>query len=155
MKREGEESDDTGTRLPRPDWALEERLEPERLEAVVQLLYDRLFDDILVGFLFAGRDKAALVEAQVEYVRARLGRDRHQHRYTGRPIRAAHLALPITSGMFDRRQQILRECLEACDVDPEVRRSWLALDEALRPLVLRTGEEARREILGGRDPGDP
>ena len=27
------------------------------LRAVLRTLYDRLFDDLLVGFLFAGRDK--------------------------------------------------------------------------------------------------
>src|SRR5205814_4083396 len=43
------------------------------LRAVLQALYDRLFDDVMVGFLFAGKDKAQLVEHQVRFTARFLG----------------------------------------------------------------------------------
>jgi hemoglobin len=129
-------------------WSLTEEVGGAgRLRALVTRLYDRFFDDMLIGFFFEGHDKERLIDSQIEYVRARLGDE--DVRYTGPSIRRAHLELPILSGHFDRRHQILTEVLEEFEVPARVRDAWLELDRSLRPLVLRTGSEAVDEILGG------
>lgn len=114
-----------------------------RLHEILTDFYDRLFDDALIGFLFQGHDKRHLIEMQAEYLRARLG-DADVD-YTGEPIRAAHDDLPITVGHFDRRHAILEDVLADWEMPDRVREAWLELDQTLRDLVVRTGEEAREK----------
>ena len=121
------------------DWNIDAEVGEGALEAVVTELYDRLFDDIIVGFLFRDSHKPSLIESQQNWVRAHLG-DRAQT-WDGPSIRTIHKTLPILSGQFDRRHQILREVLEAHEVPEHVRDAWLELDSALRPLVLNLGAE--------------
>ncbi len=112
----------------------------ERVRAVVQALYDRLFVDPIVGFLFEGTDKAHIVEAQVAFTCAFLG---GPERYSGKPLPEAHARLPLLPGHFDRRHWLLAETLRAHAVSAEVQAAWLRIDESLRPSVLAAGEEAR------------
>lgn len=125
-------------------WNLVEELGgEERFRELLTDFYDRLFDDIIIGFLFAESDKSALVESQMAWSSARLG-DRSGS-YEGPTIRGSHVDLPITSGMFDRRHQILREVLEEWDVPEHVRDAWLELDQSLRSNVVRWGKDVRSE----------
>ena len=119
---------------------------PARLEALITRFYDRLFDDMMIGFFFTGKDKTSLIASQIDYVQAHLG-DK-SHTYTGPPIRKAHAHLPILVGHFDRRHQILKEVLHEFDAPQHVVSAWLELDQSLRDLVVRTGDKARQEILG-------
>jgi hemoglobin len=109
-----------------------DRIGPEKLRAVLADFYDRVFADVMIGFLFAGKDRERLIEKEWELTARLLGADVP---YTGRPLREAHAASPILGGHFARRQQILREVLVAHDVAPEIREAWLAHAESLRPLV--------------------
>jgi hemoglobin len=109
--------------------------------ALMTDFYDRLFDDIIIGFLFARSDKPALVESQLKWVSSKLG-DRSGD-YDGPSIRKSHADLPITTGMFDRRHQILRETLRDHDVAEHVASAWLELDESLRDNVVRWGKDVR------------
>lgn len=130
------------------DWNLAEEVGgEEELHRIVREFYERLFADLLIGFMFQGHDLNRLVERQVEYLRARLGDGTVE--YTGEPIRAAHESLPITVGHFDRRHEILRETLADWDVPDHVRERWVELDASLRDLVVRTGGEARERMLDG------
>jgi hemoglobin len=113
----------------------------EGLRAVLRTLYDRLFDDTMIGFFFAGKDKAKLVEHQLWFTARFLG---GPNRYDGRSLPDAHAALALLPGHFDRRHHILREVLEAHNVPTAVRDEWLRVDQSLRHAVLKTGEEARR-----------
>jgi hemoglobin len=109
-----------------------ERIGAERLRAVIADFYDRVFDDVMIGFHFWGKDKARLVDKEWEFAARLLGGDVP---YTGRPIREAHAKLPILGGQFDRRLQILRETLADHGVAEEVRRAWIDHTLKLRPLV--------------------
>ena len=117
---------------------------PDRLLALMRSFYDRLYDDAMVGFFFLPHDKDSLVRSQIDYVHAHLG-DR-QGDYTGRPIREAHEHLPILPGHFDRRHQILRETLADFAVPDHVQADWIALDLAMRPMVLRQGSAVRKKF---------
>jgi hemoglobin len=114
----------------------------ERVRAVLQSLYDKLFDDPMVGFLFQGKDKARIVEQQLAFTCHFLG---GPQTYTGKPLPAAHAALPLLPGHFDRRHRLLEQTLAEQNVPPEVKRVWLTIDESLRSSILATGEAAREK----------
>lgn len=110
------------------------------VRAVLQALYDRLFVDPIVGFLFEGKDKQHIVEEQVAFTCRFLG---GPHRYEGKPLPEAHAALPLLAGHFDRRHFVLEQVLDEQRVPDEVKREWLRIDQSLRSSVLAAGEEAR------------
>jgi hemoglobin len=112
-----------------------------KVREVLQRLYDRLFVDPFVGFLFEGKDKARIVEQQVAFTCRFLG---GPQTYDGLPLPRAHANLPLLPGHFDRRHRLLTQVLEECQVPLEVSRVWLQIDLALRPSVLSSAEEARK-----------
>ena len=112
------------------------------VRAVLQALYDRLFTDPMIGFLFEGKDKAHIVEQQLAFTCGFLG---GPQRYTGKPLPEAHAELPLLAGHFDRRHRLLEQILEEQRVPDEAARVWLRIDESLRPSVLAAGEEAREK----------
>jgi hemoglobin len=109
-----------------------DKIGPDKLRAVITDFYARLFDDVMIGFLFIGKDRKRLIEKEIELTARFLGAD---VRYTGRPLREAHARVPIMGGHFDRRRQILEETLAAHGVDPEVRETWIRHTLALREQV--------------------
>jgi len=113
-----------------------------RVREVLQSLYDRLFEDPMVGFLFAGKDKAHIVAQQLAFTCRFLGGPQV---YDGVPLPKAHANLPLLPGHFDRRHRLLEQVLEAKGVPAEVKRVWLQIDSALRPSVLASAGEAREK----------
>jgi len=118
------------------------------LRRVLRTLYDRLFDDPMIGFFFAGKDKEKLVEHQLWFTARFLG---GPSRYTGRSLPDAHAALPILPGHFDRRHQILREVLEEHRVPAAVRDEWLRVDQSLKTAVIKSGAAARERAKNAKD----
>src|SRR5580700_7798939 len=110
------------------------------LRAVLRTLYDRLFDDLMVGFLFAGKDKEQLIVHQLWFTARFLG---GPSRYEGKSIPDAHAALPLLPGHFDRRHHLRAQALAEHRVPSAVASEWLRVDASLKTAVLRTGEEAR------------
>jgi truncated hemoglobin YjbI len=117
-----------------------------KIRAILQALYDQLFVDPMVGFLFQGKDKAHIVEQQLAFTCRFLG---GPQRYTGKPLPEAHATLPLLPGHFDRRHHVLATLLEQHGVPEAIRRAWLSIDESLRPSVLASGEEARDRTRQG------
>jgi hemoglobin len=118
-----------------------------RVREVLQALYDRLFVDPMVGFLFEGKDKAHIVAQQVAFTCGFLG---GPQTYEGPSLPRAHASLPLLPGHFDRRHRLLEQALDDCAVPPDVKRVWLQIDQALRPSVLASAEDAREKT---RQPG--
>lgn len=106
-----------------------------KLRRVLEDFYERLFADLMIGFLFAGKDKERLIQKELELVSEFLGGDL---RYSGRPMRAAHEKLPILGGHYHRRLQILRETMADHELPKEVQEQWLAHTESLKDQVLRS-----------------
>jgi hemoglobin len=109
-----------------------DRIGPDKLRAVLTDFYSRVFGDVMIGFLFEGKNRQQLIDREYEFTANLLGAD---VKYTGRPMRTAHGHLPIFGGHFERRMQILRETLRDHAVDPEVQRVWLEHSLALRPQI--------------------
>ena len=115
------------------------------LRSVLRTLYDRLFDDLMVGFLFAGKDKERLIEQQLWFTARFLG---GPSRYEGKSIPEAHAALPLLPGHFDRRHHLLKQALAEHHVPAHVAEEWLRVDASLKTAVLKTGEDARDKARG-------
>jgi hemoglobin len=109
-----------------------ERIGEAKLRAVLADFYSRIFGDVMIGFMFEGKDRQHLIDREYEFTAHLLGAG---VKYTGRPMRTAHGHLPIFGGHFERRMQILRETLRDHAVDPEVQRAWIDHSLALRPQI--------------------
>src|SRR5690242_6741772 len=109
-----------------------EKIGAEKLRAVIADFYDRVFADVMIGFLFEGKSKQTLIQREYEFTANLLGGD---VKYTGRPMRVAHAQSPIFGGHFERRLQILRETMRDHAVDPEVQQVWLDHSYALRDQI--------------------
>ena len=105
-----------------------------KLRAVVSAFYDRVFGDVMIGFMFEGKDKQRLIAKEYELVAALLGAD---IKYTGRPMPAAHAAHTIFGGHFERRMQLLRNTFAAEHVPADVAKAWLDHSESLRSQVTK------------------
>ncbi len=117
------------------DPALYDRIGGDSLRAVITEFYRRVFDDVMIGFMFQGKDRQHLIDREWELVAALLGAPGVT--YTGRPMRTAHAQHTIFGGHFERRLQILRETLREHGVDPEVQRAWIEHTQSLRAQITR------------------
>jgi hemoglobin len=139
--------------------ALFDRIGAAALRAVIADFYDRVFRDVMIGFMFQGKDRRHLVDREYELAAALLGAPGVT--YTGRPMRVAHAQHTIFGGQFERRLQIMRETMRDHHVDPDVQKAWIDHQLALRSQITRdAGSECKdtgetRPKLAIAPPGDP
>ena len=112
-----------------------EKIGGDKLREVITDFYARIFGDVMIGFMFQGRDRQHLIDREWELVAALLGAPGVT--YTGRPMRTAHAQHTIFGGHFERRLQILRETLRDHAVDPAVQKEWIDHTQALRDQITR------------------
>jgi hemoglobin len=103
-----------------------------KLREVITDFYSRIFGDVMIGFLFEGKNRQHLIDREYEFTASLLGGD---VKYTGRAMRVAHAKSPIFGGHFERRLQILRETLRDHAVDADVQRVWIDHTLALRDQI--------------------
>ena len=106
-----------------------------QLRAVLTDFYARVFADVMIGYMFRGKDRQHLIDREYELTAALLGAP--DITYRGRPMRPAHAAHSIFGGQFERRLQILRETLAAHAIDPDVQRAWIDHQLSLRSQITR------------------
>jgi hemoglobin len=111
-----------------------ERIGADKLRAVLTDFYGRVFGDVMIGFMFQGKDRQHLIDREYELAAALLGAD---IKYTGRPMRTAHAQHTIFGGQFERRLQILKETMRDHGVDAEVQRVWIDHTLSLRSQITR------------------
>lgn len=136
--------------------ALFEKIGAAKLRAVVSDFYDRVFADVMIGFMFQGKDKQHLIDREYEMAARFLGAPGVE--YTGRPMRAAHAQHTIFGGHFERRLQILRETMRDHGVDAGVQQVWIEHTNALRSQITRDqGSECKDTSSAElpRPPPDP
>jgi hemoglobin len=128
--------------------ALFERIGAAALRAVIADFYARIFPDVMIGFMFQGKDRKHLIDREYELTAALLGAPGVT--YTGRPMRTAHASHTIFGGQFERRLQILRETLADHHVDPEVQAAWIDHQLSLRSQITRDqGSECKDTAAAG------
>jgi hemoglobin len=108
------------------------------LRAIVDEFVDRVFDDVMIGFLFHRANKERIKRHEYEHAARWLGAEVE---YTGRPLDAAHAPHRILGGQFLRRKEILRQVLVAHGVSASVVDAWMDHTESLRPLITKDAGE--------------
>ncbi|KAA3607106.1 MAG: group 1 truncated hemoglobin [Planctomycetota bacterium] len=117
-----------------------EAWEPAWVLEVLERFYDRVFEDLMIGYLFRGKDRARLIAKEWEWTLRLFGDSRP---YTGRGMREVHRGLGILRGHFDRRQTILEEVLKESRIPAGLQREWLQHNESLRSLILESESEQK------------
>lgn len=102
------------------------------LRRVVNRFVDRIFDDVMIGYLFVAADRERVKQKEFEHAAEHLGGPVH---YTGRPLSAAHAPHHIRGGQFMRRIQILKETFAEHGLPDAVQQSLLSHNLELRPLI--------------------
>ena len=108
------------------------QVKSDQIRNIMQDFYDRIFDDVMIGFLFHGKDKERLIEKETEFTLRIFGEGID---YTGKGMRAAHAKVPILGGHFERRMQILRDVLEDHSFPETLKRHWIGHAENLRSVI--------------------
>lgn len=108
------------------------------LFAIIDEFVDRMVRDPMIGFLFSRVSIPRLKQLEYEHTAVFLGAPLT---YTGRDLGRAHGRHPILGGHFHRRQQLLRQTLDARKVPQPIAAAWLAHQDELRSLVM--GEAPR------------
>ena len=110
------------------------------LRKIVSLFVDRMFNDVMIGFMFSRASRERVKAMEYEFAARHLG---GPVEYSGRPLSEAHAPHPINPAHFNRRLQILREALQEFGVPESVRAHWIRNTELLRDQILsKYGEEA-------------
>ena len=103
------------------------------LRAIIRSFTDTMFNDVMIGFHFMGKDLDRIREMEYQHAAAYLG---GPVEYTGRPLGQAHKKVHILGGQFARRKKILENTLEQHGVDEAIRKRWLDHVESLRDQIL-------------------
>ncbi|HEY8428349.1 MAG TPA: group 1 truncated hemoglobin [Sandaracinaceae bacterium] len=118
-----------------------ERIGEAKLRAIIDDFVDRMFDDIMIGFMFRRASRERIKEMEYQHAAEHLG---GPVRYRGRPLREAHAPHRIMGGQFARRSKILSDVLVAHGVPDDIREAWLAHVESLRgEITADRGSECR------------
>ncbi|MGE4231781.1 MAG: hypothetical protein AB7F43_00485 [Bacteriovoracia bacterium] len=105
----------------------------EGLAQFLDEFYQRLSQDVLVGFFFDGKDLKKIARLQKEFLMRTWG---ISDSYTGKPIAHAHDAIaPILRGHFDRRLFILKEMLHKKGLNAQLIEAWVSFESRFRRLV--------------------
>lgn len=102
------------------------------LRAIIDDFVDRIFDDVMIGFLFARASRDRVKEFEYQHAAEHLGAP---VRYEGRPIAQAHARHPILGGHFDRRLTLLRETLRDHGVPDDIAQRWIDYHQSMRAQV--------------------
>ncbi len=108
------------------------------LRRIIDRFVDRVFDDVMIGYLFRSADRERVKAKEYELAAAQLGADVS---YTGRPLREAHQPHRIKGGEFMRRLQILKDVLAEEHAPESVVAHWLRHTESLRAAVTVSGPD--------------
>ncbi|MEP7050681.1 MAG: group 1 truncated hemoglobin [Pseudomonadota bacterium] len=92
------------------------------LRSLIDRFVDRLFADLMIGYLFRAADRTRVKAKEYEFAARHLGAAAE---YSGRPLPEAHRAHRITGGQFMRRLQILKDTLAEFHVPSAVAEHWV------------------------------
>ena len=98
------------------------------VRAIVDRFVDRCFEDRIIGFLFAGKDRERLKVHEYTHTAMSLGAP---VAYEGRPVVPLHRPMRLNAGHFRRRLALLRQEILRAGVSEERAEAWLAPQRAL------------------------
>ncbi len=98
------------------------------VRAIVDRFVDRCFEDRIIGFLFAGKDRERLKTHEYTHTAVSLGA---AVAYEGRPVVPLHRPMRLNAGHFRRRLALLRQEILRASVSEDLAEAWLAPQRAL------------------------
>ncbi len=106
----------------------------EKLGIILIDFYNRMSNDILIGFFFNKKDIKAIALKQKDFLLRAFGA---RDSYSGKPPASAHKELPsILSGHFDRRLKILEETLKEHGLSENNIKEWIAFEMTFRKQIV-------------------
>ena len=103
------------------------------LHEVITDLYDRIFKDPMISYLFKGKDPHSLIQRELEWTAKALGAAVD---YQGRSMAEAHQKHPIRRGHFYRRNQLLEEAMSAHHLSESCVLWWRSHSKAMERAIL-------------------
>lgn len=114
--------------------SLYDQIGKDFIENAIELFYQRVFTDSMIGYFFAQSDQSVLTKHQIDFVTAMLGGPK---KYIGSNIKSIHQPLKIRPAHFSRRQMILKEVLDELGLKHELSARWITMEEKLRASIVR------------------
>lgn len=103
------------------------------LARILDRFYEKMSQDLLIGFFFAGKDLKHIASLQKAFLMRAWGVSAS---YNGRSPADAHAKLPpILSGHFDRRLVLLRETLAEFGLAESDIETWVDFESRFRQAV--------------------
>lgn len=110
------------------------------IRRAIRIFYTKAFGDIVIGHLFLQSDFESLIGHQSAFAISMLGGPKL---YQGKALTPVHANRGIRPPHFGRRQVLMRETLDELALRADLRDGWLAMEEALRPLVMGSHDSCR------------
>ena len=108
---------------------------------ILRAFYQRVAQDVWIGFFFQGRDLDGIIRGQHAFLLGALG---GRPGPSGRQARDAHdVLVPIREGHLARRLKLLKETLTARGVPTELSERWLAVERGVGAAILRRAASER------------
>ncbi len=104
----------------------------ETILQIVKDFYDLVFADVMIGYMFEGKDKQNLIQREFELTSVFF---ELPGKYQGRSLLEAHRLLRIQGGQFDRRMVLLRKAMEKNNLASDIMEKWLEHNEMARMIV--------------------
>ncbi|MEN9722692.1 MAG: hypothetical protein RJB38_678 [Pseudomonadota bacterium] len=114
----------------------------DRVHHIMLGFYERMAQDTMIGFFFAGKNLSEIAARQAEFLLKAMGESRT---YSGLSPAQAHEKLaPILPGHFDRRTRLLEGHLKDQGLSPRAIQAWLDFEQAFRaPILAHSSTEKR------------
>jgi truncated hemoglobin YjbI len=110
-----------------------EKIGDEKLRKIVDVFVEKLYSNIIIGYLFRNIDKENLKQREFELIANVLGANL---KYKGRNLRIIHQKHYIREGQFNIRQKLLKETLEEFNVEKEIVEGLIQHNEKLKKLII-------------------
>lgn len=107
----------------------------ETLQRVHKVFYDKAFVHPWLSQYFQGKQQQLLEDQQTDFLTSITGGPKM---YMGRAPKFAHQHMVISDELFDLRQQLLGDAISACGIADDLKKEWLAADNALRRAIVKT-----------------
>lgn len=107
----------------------------ESVRSILASFYQKMSQDILVGFFFDGKDLDHIAKQQGDFILNAAG---VIPAFQGKGPASAHLNMPpILTGHFDRRLVLLKETFQEHQVPESAQATWLRFEESFREMVVK------------------
>jgi truncated hemoglobin YjbI len=107
-----------------------------RLNLILEKFYQRMSQDILIGFFFEGKDLKQIAHTQASFLLRAMG---VTSSYSGKAPAQAHDKLPpILAGHFDRRLRLLEEVLKEEGLSDKDIKIWVLFESAFRASIVKS-----------------